>query len=132
MIPANIFHNTSLNASHTHNETHETKSHIFIHIISKLINSANSIKTQNKILQSSFEIFAAHVGLVSSKCFLIFLFIIFVIIFDTITKSTKTMTPTHIFNQYDNIVLSVMLLVQVSILNSWLVSKFSPSIFCFL
>ena len=128
IIHANIFHNTSLKASQTHNETHDTKSHILTHMISKLINNANNIKTQNNMLQSSFAIFAAHVGFVSSKCFLIFLFIILVIIFDITTKSTKTKIPAQIFNQYEINWLSVMLLVHEV---SWVVSTFVSSIFLF-
>lgn len=132
IIQANMFHNTSLNASQTHKDTQDIKSQIFNHIISKLMKSVNSIRTRNKILHNNLAILAAHVGFVSSKCFLMFLLIIFVIIFDTTVKRIKTITHAQIFNQYEIIALSVMLFVQVSILISWFVSKFSQSISYFL
>gem|GEM_PF-6167548 len=43
IIPANIFPNISLNANQSHKETQDIRSHIFTHIISKLINTANNI-----------------------------------------------------------------------------------------
>ena len=112
MIPANMFHNTSLKANHTHRETPEISNHMFIHIISKLMNSVNSISTQNNILPNNLAIFSAHAGFVSWRCFVIFLLIIFVIIFEITVKIRKTMIHVQILSQYETIILSVILLVQ--------------------